>query len=589
VRLGARTTTFAAILMIAAGVYSCRTADLTPIPAQSQGSKVSFFAQDGGSDIQSGKKTKTAVAPNGVSMEWTAGDKTCLWAKKVSDRSEVLSAVEFTLAGKSGGKAEFSANLAAPMQEGRYYYTACYPYPENISNTDLTFNLPARQDGSGKEAILISSESEGDALVSGKSPSESMCLQMNHICHILRFYLPEDEDPFEGDPIRSLNLEFSSPVVGKVVYSAYEGVRFSLITSNPYLLDGSKSVSLDLGTALEKGGFACAVICPTDFTEGGTLQITASTDNWEGFTAPISLGGRNFKAGHCTPVPIVIKEKKANFSIDFVLKENNIGEPQKSISVGDYVYSPGKDIPVGSVIKLRFDSEEEFRKAGGTDKIITFESEHVIAEQTVRIPDLSSGSHATVEIRAPYLLDENFDTVNDFSSNDEYSTSSVGSKDAVSFLKGWTGARIGGQTGKCIRIAGHRESGMWIDAHYPARVESTCLPTIKSAVDVELDFDYGTNCDGIDKYGQIVYVGYVTSTSAYKSSDTTGEYPEQFTASAQDGSYDSTPNKASYTLSIPAGSSIRISWRNDPEEHKDFASNTTSWLYIDNIKVKIKQ
>jgi len=156
--------TLAAILSIALSVSSCLTTNLDLICPGADEIRVCFYIQQNGSvdasDTADKSDTKTSIAPNGISTHWTPTDKVALWAKRISDGAEVVSGTKFSLAGKSGSKAEFSATLVSPMPEGRYMYCACYPYPTSISGKTLTFTLPAEQDGSASDAILMSANTE---------------------------------------------------------------------------------------------------------------------------------------------------------------------------------------------------------------------------------------------------------------------------------------------------------------------------------------------------------------------------------------------------------------------------------------------
>ena len=107
------------------------------------------------------------------------------------------------------------------------------------------------------------------------------------------------------------------------------------------------------------------------------------------------------------------------------------------------------------------------------------------------------------------------------------------------------------------------------------------LTSVPRHVAIILDGNVGQNC----------YIGYVTSTKGYKSGDTDGVYDRTnntFYAKEYTGSWDNTPNDTDYTLSnIPANTLIRISWRTEIE-HQAGTTNTTCWLYLDNIKVTIE-
>ena len=181
----------------------------------------------------------------------------------------------------------------------------------------------------------------------------------------------------------------------------------------------------------------------------------------------------------------------------------------------------------------------------------------------------------------------------EFSSNDAYTGGfNSGAKDPYAFLNGWAGARCGAKTGVGVRIACRRETS----ADYDARMESAPLACkIKKAVTLRVSFDYGSGGSYttlIGKaVGQTVYVGYITTTSNYKSNSTEGTYPLSFHIDAadcdgNDGGYSSTSNSYSKTFSAPVTDILRISWRTEID-HKAGTNNNTDWLYVDNVKVVV--
>ena len=123
--------------------------------------------------------------------------------------------------------------------------------------------------------------------------------------------------------------------------------------------------------------------------------------------------------------------------------------------------------------------------------------------------------------------------------------------------------------------------------------------TIKKTCNLLVEFSYGSNnkfggwaiiTDG--NVGQNCFVGYVTNSKGYKSGDTDGTFDRTnntFYTKEYTGSWTNTPNDTYYILqNVPATSPVRISWRTEIE-HQAGTTNTTCWLYLDNIKVTIAQ
>ena len=288
----------------------------------------------------------------------------------------------------------------------------------------------------------------------------------------------------------------------------------------------------------------------------------------------------------------------------FTVSGNNLGEDADAVRLtapegctwGDgstvYEYRPGHAFTTGESFDIVFEDTDAYLAFSGKDIGVTFDTEHVDASLTVRMPDLSSTATGHISASIPYLLYEDFSRVGSFSSNDEYTSGfNADSKAAYSFLDGWTGGRVGGDAGHCVRIACRRETS----SDYDARVDSAPIVALKKACDIKVSYDYGINnkyggiaiiADG--NVGQTVYVGYVTDTQGYKSGSEAGTFEDDnsFYAKEYTGSYTSTPNSDVRIIhSAPAGT-VRITWRS-VIEHRAGTTNCTCWFYLDNVRVQI--
>ncbi len=397
---------------------------------------------------------------------------------------------------------------------------------------------------------------------------------------------------------------FPSPVAGEVT------VDLSDPASSPVLSGTQADMTLMLSDRLYRSDsdaspqYACLAFVPTSFKAGQTLSLKAYTDSKVVLFDPIDLRGRTFLPGHSTPVKLKVADLKELGRFRFTVSANNLGENANSVTLtapagcvwGDtgsnvYTYAPGYGITAGETFEIMFEDIDAYRALSGQSITVSFDSEHVTTSETIVLPNMTTGNSTKISAALPYLLYEDFSTVSSFSSNDEYKTSSAGSKSAYSFLNGWTGGRIGAEASKCIRIACRRETS----ADYDARVDSAPIMQLKKSARISVTFDYGMNNQfgGISiitnpDVGQTFFVGYVTSTEGYKSGSTTGtfESDNQRYVFEKTGSYDSTPNTETYYLSnIPTGT-VRITWRTEVQ-HQAGTNNTTCWLYIDNVKVQI--
>lgn len=549
--------------------------------------------------------TRTMMNPDGLAASWEKGDRIAVWAKN-SAGEYTLNNTQFSVYGADGARAFFTATIDASMPEDRYTYFATYPVPESVSLTKATFTIPSVQDGkvSGGADIMIAAPVLHGPLdeVQELSDYTKLGMNMEHILHQFRLYLPENCGLEAGERIEKIVLDFPKPIVGKIT------ADFSDPYAAPELSDGGSSITLKLSEPLEassteKRNYAMASIFPTSFDVSDSFNIKVYSTTKIGTSGPINLGGRTFAAGHSTPVRLSFSDIQEYGRLRFTVSSNNLGENANAVRLtapqgctwGDgstiYEYRPGHEITTGETFEIPFENLDTFRTFSGKDVTVTFDTEHVDATQTVRVPDLTTLNFAEISAGLPYLLYEDFSGVESFNSGDNYAMSNAGSKSPKSFLNGWTGGRVGAEAGMCIRIACRRETSKG----YDARVDSAPIISLKKSTDIKVSYDYGVNnkyggiaiiTDG--NVGQNVHIGYVTDTKGYSSGDDSGTFESDNTFYAKEytGSYTSTPNSDTRIIhSAPTGV-LRITWRS-AAEYQAGTTNTTCWLYLDNIKVQI--
>ena len=138
----------------------------------------------------------------------------------------------------------------------------------------------------------------------------------------------------------------------------------------------------------------------------------------------------------------------------------------------------GATIKTGEYFDIYFDSFDDtsiaLYKALSGDFTVEYESEHAWQLTQRFALNTQESNTTTAYLTVPYLFYEDFSSVESFSSNDAYKTSNAGSKDAYSFLSGWTGGRIGAEAGQSVRIACRRETS----ADYPARIDSAPITAL---------------------------------------------------------------------------------------------------------------
>ena len=574
---------------------SCSKTEIFPA-ASSKGVTVAFAMDEK-------ESTKSHIQADGLSSEWENGDRLRVWAMN-SAGEYILDACPFVVYGVSADKAIFTATLAEAMPTGRYSYFACSPEPKSLLGTTATFEIPSVQDGkvSSGADILVAEPTLADALLPVENLSDytRLGLKMNHLLHHFRFFLAESDNPFGNEKIERMVLEFSEPVTGTIttdITSPISSTSFSGISSSIEL-----KLKEPLAASATDFSYACVSLRPGAFSSDATLVIKTYTASKYGISDPISLAGRSFKAGHSTPVRITASTVADLGTVRFSLPFNNIGEDINSVTLkapsgctwgngsDSYVYAPGRKFTAGESFEIVFTEITDYRALSGKTVSVIFDTDHVTYTKDIVMPLMTSGSLAEISAGLPYLLEEDFSTVEkDFHSNDEYKTGSTGSKSAYSFLDGWSGGRIGASAGQCVRLACRRETS----ARYHSRLDSAPIIALKNPADLEVCFDYGANNKAGGLFpkdaGQTLYVGYVTSDTEYSSGDTDGVFDSANNLFVKEftGSYNATPNPASYVLpEVPAGL-VRITWRTEAEDFAG-ANNNTVWLYIDNVKVRIK-
>ena len=552
-------------------------------------------------------QTRTVYDDDTKSFAWQNEDKVYVWAKSASG-SYALENTAFSLLARPSDEssAYFTATLASPMEEGTYSYYVAYPAPSAVSGTTATFTVPAVQDGTapGGNDILLSQPVQGSALQAleeGVEPvsKDVMSVKMKHLLHYLRFYIPEGCNTL-GEPVSSIEFTMPQAIAGQLNVDVTDA-------STAALSDGVSTMTLKLAEALTDGSSTAAVvgIVPPSaaYSDADNMTVKLVSENKWATVSP-SLNGRTFSAGHITSVPLRPDEARDKFSLKFTLDSNNLGEdPQKiTLTLADgsawpdgtsgallWEGSNGGVISVGDAFYFKTADEAAFRALSSKVVNVSYESESAIVSAAVTVGDLSSVSEGTCSLNCPYLFFEDFSTVESFNSGDKHSASNVGDKTPEVF-NGWSVARGGAQAGTAIRLAAHRE---WF-ANYPARCDSPFLSGLKEGkkVDLDIEFNYsmgreegglgsGTNAS------QNVYLGYITTSENLSSADETGTFPDSFELNETTGSYTNINHLSQTTLS-DVQAPLRLSWRTVTPTYAA-TTNSTCWLYIDNVKVKIKK
>ena len=591
------------VALVALTLVPCGCGGLdTPVPGRKAASAEVVLA------VGQSQRTRTAYDADTKSFVWQQGDNVSVWAGSTSG-TFALEGTSFSLLARKADNASayFTTKLDSPMAEGTYSYYATYPVPESVSGTTATFTVPTLQDGKGTGGvdILVGEPAQGGALqtiAEGDEPvaEDVMNIKMKHLLHFLRFYVPEGCNAF-GEPVTTIEFSMPKNIAGQVSVDVTDA-------STAALSGGSSSMTLELADPLtdEASSVAVAGIFPPSeaYSDTDLMTVKLYSENKEADASSVSLAGRTFAAGHITPVPLKPTGVRNRYWLKFTLASNNLGEdPQKiTLTLADgsawpdgtssalsWEASDGGTIDVGdSYVFVTYD-ESAFRSLSSKSVTVSYESESAIVSETLSLGDLSSVSHASYSVNCPYLFFEDFSTVESFNSGDKHSSSNVGDKDPKVF-NGWSVARAGAQAGTAIRLAAHRE---WF-ANYPSRADSPFLSGLKEGktvnLDVQFNYSMGREEGGLGSgtnASQNVYLGYITTSENLSSGDETGTFPNSFELNETTGSYENIDHLSQTTLK-EVKAPLRLSWRTVTPTYSA-TTNSTCWLYIDNVKVKIKK
>ena len=460
------------------------------------------------------------MLPNGLSAEWHPGDDIAVWAMN-SSGTYTLSNQIFKTYGINSSRGFFTSELSSAMPEDTYTYYCCYPAPLSVSGTTATFNVPAVQDGkvTGGADVMVATPAQHAALTAIPDPEDhsGLSMKMNRMMHQFRFYVPEEDQLLGDEKIERILLSFPVGVTGNVSVDLADPTVQAVVSDAQ--ADAELNLSQPIGVSSgDDYQFACFAFAPVQFAEGQSLQIVkAYTDDKIAFFDPVDLKGKTCEAGHSTPVQLKIRE-----IVDFVgiiyfkVGVNNLGENPRKITFtapegcvwGDggsnvFVYDPGREIPVGETIAVKFETDEEAYKALSEKEItVSYDSENALLSETLVMPAITGPGKTDVSLTVPYLLFEDFSCV--FAEGESYGNNSYSesereqpgsSLDGCMSHTGWNAARYW-TTGNSIRINTRYQCVKVIVAfasYHHGRLDTPQLSGLKSGkiVNLNMTFDAG--------------------------------------------------------------------------------------------------
>lgn len=593
---------FNIISLVISLFVGCSSKENTPHPDRQITVYLKAIQQD--SDPSSSPTTRTAIGGENLDHTyWSERDTIELYWRTTGSSDALNNGQPFSCYRFEGTVSTFSTEMEA-LPSGSYDYFATYPKPASVNGTQVTYNLPAEQPGTycppdlhaeytGNLDFMLATPLSSQPNLDGNN---TLTMNFIHQCHVMRIQVPTGRNQW-GSPIHKLRVEFPSPVVGKMT------MDLTNPTATPTLTEGSNTVTAVLSKPLTEseeddvnGNYVWLFLCPG--TVNGTVRFTAYDENgYQSQSLSIELN-KTLEAGKITPVNMTIPQELPVSWIDFSIVGNNLGEDPQSFTVTapeGATFRNGEATQTFAInsqnkYSLAFYNEVDGIAVGDLlsreGVTITYDTPNVLISEQTAVTVQPEG-HTTTHLTVPYLLYEDFSNVNSFDYETDRSTSNP---DAIWLnqygLTGWSGTRVGVETGKAMRISVRHET----IAQYPGRMDSPPLSAIKEghSVKVRLSFNAGQTSEWVRcKVG-------VTTQNDLHSGNTEPEGGFTETQFALDADYNNIPN--AYTFQSESflqscTNQTRLSW-NVVREY-DFWGNggsfRTWFIYLDNIRVSIVQ
>ncbi len=593
---------FNIISLVISLFVGCSSKENTPHPDRQITVYLKAIQQN--SDPSSSPTTRTAIGGENLDHTyWSERDTIELYWRKTGSSDALNSGQPCTCCEFGGTVSTFSTEMEA-LPSGSYDYFAAYPEPASVSGTQITYDLPAEQPGTyctpdlhaeytGNLDFMLATPLSSQPNLDGDN---TLTMKFIHQCHVMRIQVPTGRNQW-GSPIHKLRVEFPSPVVGKMTMDLTDP------TATPTLTEGNNTVTAVLSQPLTEseeddvnGNYVWLFLCPG--TVNGTVRFTAYDENgYQSQSLSIELN-KTLEAGKITPVNMTIPQELPVSWIDFSIVGNNLGEEPQSFTV---TAPEGATFRNGTATQtFAINSENKYSLAfyNEVDGVavgdllsqegvtITYDTPNVLISEQTAVTVQPEG-HTTTHLTVPYLLYEDFSDVNSFDYETDRSTSNPNAIWLDQYgLLGWSGTRVGVETGKAMRISVRHET----IAQYPGRVDSPPLSAIKEghSVKVRLSFNAGQTSEWVRcKVG-------VTTENSLHSGNTEPEGGLTETQFALNADYNNIPN--AYTFQSESflqscTNQTRLSW--NVVRKYDLWGNggafQTWFIYLDNIRVSIIQ
>ena len=398
-------------------------------------------------------KSRTTIGDDGHSAEWSKEDKIAIWAEGSQGNFALNAETFFLYRYVSGLNNVIFTAFIDPMPSDSYTYYAAYPIPNSVNGTKATYTIPAVQQGDnfvGSADIMVATPVTAPELAEGVV--SNLDLRFTHKMHALRITLPGDGKLMDT-PVDCVEITFPTDVVGDVTVDAANPL------ATPVLTNGSKSITINVPKGYSEGDYIWAVIFPT--TISGDISYRLYAGEFVSKVRTVSMD-KVAEQSHITPMNIAIPDPYLTTTITLDVKGNNLGEDYNSVTIIDNNGKTVKSFAANGSNRhdLLLEGVIDASTISGQKYTIRYESNNAIVEDVITMPKISPYRQNNIASTVPYLLFEDFSSINTTYANkgdDDTSESDDREQPGESLNKymdsqGWSAARFMVSQGNCVRI-----------------------------------------------------------------------------------------------------------------------------------------